>query len=72
MLYVEKSESRPQKCLIAFYEESEILNLSWKIGAGELPNNQKIAAKNRLMPKALQEQGEFPALICAGQVGLLY
>ncbi|MCM1228322.1 MAG: hypothetical protein NC320_13045 [Clostridium sp.] len=72
MLYADKSEGRPQKYLIAFYAESEILHLSWKTGAGRLPNNQEIAAKNRLMPKALQEQGEFPALIYAGQVVPLY
>lgn len=53
MLYSDKSEVRPQKCNIAFYAESEILHLSWKIGAGRLLNNQKIAAKIRLMPKAL-------------------
>ncbi len=34
----------------------------------KIAEQSKIAEKNRLMPKALHEQGKLPALICAGQV----
>ena len=33
-----KTESGPHKYSIAFYAESEILHLSWRIGTGELSN----------------------------------
>ena len=40
-----KTESGPHKYSIAFYAESEILHLSWRIGTGELSNARRARQK---------------------------